>query len=196
MAATSNQTFTTFTITQPWLGADLQFQPARGSQELEELIDAFIPGPASKQDKMSQVTMHFYRYAPTVDIITGARVSSYQVTMTSKHVERSPTHSSSSGFSPPAFTPSDSGYGTMGTPPVRNRGSRVSKKSRKETKKAAEINIPGFQIMTKDGIDVTSSAGRGTKTDEQRRHAHLMRQLKACDACKKKKIRVCSFYPI
>ena len=44
--------------------------------------------------------------------------------------------------------------------------------------------------MTKDGIDVTNSAGRGTKTKEQREHAHLMRIMKACDACKKKKIRV------
>jgi len=43
--------------------------------------------------------------------------------------------------------------------------------------------------MTKDGIDVTSSAGRGTKTKEQREHAHLMRIMKACEDCKRKKIR-------
>jgi len=59
----------------------------------------------------------------------------------------------------------------------------------------AEAKIPGFQIMTKDGVDVTSSAGRGTKTKEQREHAHLMRIMKACDACKKKKIRVCWLLP-
>lgn len=43
--------------------------------------------------------------------------------------------------------------------------------------------------MTKDGIDVTTTAGRGIKTKEQREHAHLMRIMKACDACKRKKIR-------
>jgi hypothetical protein len=63
-------------------------------------------------------------------------------------------------------------------------------KAKKDTPKAAEARLPGFSIMTKDGIDVTNSAGRGTKTKEQREHAHLMRIMKACDACKKKKIRV------
>lgn len=74
------------------------------------------------------------------------------------------------------------------TPPNCNRG-RVSKKSRKDAKKAAEVRLPGFSIMTKDGVDVTSSAGRGTKTKEQREHAHLMRIMKACDGCKRKKVR-------
>jgi hypothetical protein len=71
---------------------------------------------------------------------------------------------------------------------------RVAKKSKKETKKTAEIRLPGFSIMTKDGVDVTSSAGRGTKTKEQREHAHLMRIMKACDECKRKKIRVSCFH--
>ena len=104
----------------------------------------------------------------------------------------------SSGFSP-IYTPSpgssatfgDSAYGSISmTPPTRNRGARVTKKAKKDTPKAAEARLPGFSIMTKDGIDVTNSAGRGTKTKEQREHAHLMRIMKACDACKKKKIRV------
>lgn len=43
--------------------------------------------------------------------------------------------------------------------------------------------------MTKDGLDVTNSASRGSKTKEQRDHAHLMRIIKACESCKKKKIR-------
>ena len=78
------------------------------------------------------------------------------------------------------------------TPPTRPRiatSARVTKKTKKETKKATEIRLPGFSIMTKDGIDVTSTAGRGTKTKEQREHAHLMRIMKACDDCKRKKIR-------
>lgn len=78
------------------------------------------------------------------------------------------------------------------TPPSRTapNSGRITKKAKKETKKTAEARLPGFSIMTKDGIDVTSSAGRGTKTKEQREHAHLMRQLKACADCKRKKIRV------
>jgi hypothetical protein len=78
------------------------------------------------------------------------------------------------------------------TPPNPTQGARgrVTKKAKKDTPKAAEARLPGFSIMTKDGIDVTNSAGRGTKTKEQREHAHLMRIMKACDACKKKKIRV------
>jgi hypothetical protein len=76
------------------------------------------------------------------------------------------------------------------TPPNRNRVARVTKKAKKDTPKATEARLPGFSIMTKDGIDVTNSAGRGTKTKEQREHAHLMRIMKACESCKKKKIRV------
>jgi hypothetical protein len=193
MAATHR--VSSFTITQPFLGAPLQFQPALGSQQLEELIDAYVVGPASKQDKLSEVTIDFYNRA-TVDITNGSLVRRYDVIMPSQ----SPTQSQSSGFSP-IYTPSPSSSATFGesrngsfsmTPPGR---SRVSKKPvKKETKKVAEFKLPGFSIMTKDGVDVTSSAGRGTKTKEQREHAHMMRIMKACEECKKKKIRV-SFRP-
>lgn len=185
--------YTSFTITQPFLGAPLQFQPALGSQELEELIDIYVIGTASKQDKLSNVTIDFYNNA-TVDLNTGALVRRYEVFPSTW--QQSPTQSQSSGFSPPIFTPSpgssatfgDSGYGSISlTPPNRNR---VSKKPKKESKKDAEIRLPGFSIMTKDGVDVTSTAGRGTKTKEQREHAHLMRIMKACADCKRKKIRV------
>ena len=191
----------TFTITQSFLGAPLQFQPALGSKELEELIDAYIMGPASKQDKLSEVTIDFYTYA-TVDLNTGALVRRYDVYPSSwvgGVFEQSPSQSQSSGFSPPIFTPSpgssatftDSGYGSVSlAPPKRDRGARVSKKPKKDTEKTAEVRLPGFSIMTKDGVDVTISAGRGTKTKEQREHAHLMRIMKACDDCKKKKVRV------
>ena len=88
------------------------------------------------------------------------------------------------------------------TPPTRNMGAphRVVKKSAKKSakrdaNKAAEARLPGFSIMTKDGVDVTSSAaGRGTKTKEQREHAHLMRIMKACDECKRKKVRVSNHF--
>ena len=191
----ANNTFSSFTITQPFLGAPLQFQPALGSKQLEVLIDAFVTGSANKQDKLSQVTIDFFNHA-TVDLLTGALVRRYDVALPYP-CDQSPSDSQSSGFSPPMFTPSPSSSsatfgeslrGSFSTPQTRPH--RVSKKARKETKKAPEAKIPGFQIMTKDGVDVTSSAGRGTKTKEQREHAHLMRIMKACDACKKKKVRV------
>lgn len=200
MAASTNSTFTSFSITQAFLGAPLQFQPALGSQALDSLIEAFVNGSASKADKLAQITLDFFNNA-TVDLTTGALVRSYKVPVP-QTFEQSPTQSQSSDS--PLWTPSpasmssvafgDSEYATMGTPPTRNRGSRVTKKPRKETKKAAEVRLPGFSIMTKDGVDVTSSAGRGTKTKEQREHAHLMRIMKACDACKKKKVRVSHYY--
>lgn len=188
-------TFHSFTITQPFLGAPLQFQPALGSKELEELIDAYVVGDACKQDKLSTVTIDFYNHA-TVDINTGSLVRRYDVMPWT--FGQSPSQSQSSGLSPPMFTPSpassatfaDSAYSSISTPSNRTRGSRVAKKTKKDTtKKSAEVRLPGFSIMTKDGIDVTNSAGRGTKTKEQREHAHLMRIIKACDGCKRKKIR-------
>ncbi|KUJ09289.1 uncharacterized protein LY89DRAFT_598037, partial [Mollisia scopiformis] len=193
MASTNH--FTSFTITQPFLGAPLQFQPALGSKELEDLIDLYVTGSASKSNKLSEITIDFYNNA-TVDLNTGALTRTYNVLSQWSTNEQSPA-SQSSGFSP-VFTTSpgssanfgDSGYGSFSmTPPTNTRG-RVTKKPRKETKKE-ETRLPGFSIMTKDGIDVTSSAGRGTKTKEQREHAHLMRIMKACPDCKRKKIRVC-----
>ncbi|KAF8859896.1 hypothetical protein BDZ45DRAFT_704144 [Acephala macrosclerotiorum] len=194
MASTNR--YTSFTITQPFLGAPLQFQPALGSTELEDLIDLYVTGSASKQSKLSEITIDFYNNA-TVDLNTGALTRTYNVLpqWSASAFEQSPA-SQSSGLSP-VFTTSpgscanfgDSGYGSASmTPPTHNRG-RVTKKPRKETKKDAEIRLPGFSIMTKDGIDVTTSAGRGTKTKEQREHAHLMRIMKACPDCKRKKIR-------
>ncbi|KIN07957.1 hypothetical protein OIDMADRAFT_16412 [Oidiodendron maius Zn] len=186
-----------FIITQPFLGAPLQFQPALGSQELEELIDTYVVGPASKQDKLSEVTIDFYNRA-TVDLSNGSLVRRYDVNRPSRTVGQSPTQSQSSGFSP-IYTPSPGSSATFAdssnasasmTPPHQSRHARVSTKpARKETKKTAELRLPGFSIMTKDGIDVTSTAGRGTKTKEQREHAHLMRIMKACEECKRKKVR-------
>lgn len=102
--------------------APLQFHPALGSQELEQLIDAFVTGSSSKKDKLSEVTLDFFNTA-TVDISTGSLVRRYDVALSSpwQSFEQSPTVSQSSGFSPPIFTPSpassatfgDSGYGSI-----------------------------------------------------------------------------------
>lgn len=194
---TTNRSFTSFTITQAFLGAPLHFQPALGSQELEDLIEVYVPGTASKQNKLSDVTIDFYTNA-TVDLNTGALTRTYEVfpQWSATTFLQSPV-SQTAGLSP-MFTTSpgsstnlnDSGYGSFSmTPPTNSRG-RVTKKAKKDTKKESEIRLPGFSIMTKDGVDVTSSAGRGTKTKEQREHAHLMRIMKACPDCKKKKVRV------
>jgi len=188
--------FKTFTISQPFLGAPLQFQPALGSKELEELIDAYVIGTAPHNDKLSEVTIDFFNNA-TVDLNTGARVRRYDV-FAAPWLNQSPV--AQSPFTPPIFTPSpastnvaDSGYGSINmTQPARKSDlgrARVAKHSKKDTKKAAEIRLPGFSILTKDGVDVTNCASRGTKTKEQREHAHLMRIMKACNDCKKKKIR-------
>src|SRR6187402_2791891 len=105
--ASTNRTYTSFTITQPFLGAPLQFQPALGSKELEELVDVYVIGSASKQDKLSEVTIDFYNNA-TVDLNTGALTRRYDVfhPAWANAFEQSPTQSQSSGFSPPIFTPS------------------------------------------------------------------------------------------
>ncbi|PBP16636.1 hypothetical protein BUE80_DR012636 [Diplocarpon rosae] len=196
-----------FTITQPFLGAPLQFRPALGSEELEALVDAYVIGNGSKQEKLSVVTVEFFNHA-TVDLNTGALARTYHVYNVSM-LEHRTMESQSSGFSPALFTPSpgssatlgDSGYGSFRmstpsvTPPTRTLASaRLTKKVKKRDHKARkpkveETRLPGFSIMTKDGIDVTTTASRGTKTKEQREHAHLMRIMKACDACKRKKIR-------
>lgn len=199
-----------FTVTQVRIGEPLLFHPALGSKELEALVDAYVPGSTSKQDKLAGVTLEFFNLAQ-VDIYTGFLTRHYTVDLSPHWIapsfEQSPAESQSSGSSPPFYTPSpassmtfaDSGYGSISmTPPTRTRGAssgRVTKKkttkktTKKDTKKTTEVRLPGFSIMTKDGVDVTSSAGRGTKTKEQREHAHLMRIMKACDECKRKKVR-------
>jgi len=49
--------------------------------------------------------------------------------------------------------------------------------------------MPSMRIMTRDGRDVTNLISRTSKTKEQREHTHLMRILKACDDCRRKKSR-------
>jgi len=249
--------FNTFTITQPFLGAPLQFYPQHGSLELDFLIDAYVPGTAVLSEKFASVTIDFYNNA-TVDINTGALVKHYTVfddamlfdetldwSMDSGNtmwgsdmssgtlsLEQSPEqflsndfndfdlfagHGASGFDSPLMFTqspastssPASSSFSSVNygggvsssvapTPRQSVSSGRVTKKSaaKKESKRVVdEVRLPGFSIMTKDGVDVTNSAGRGTKTKEQREHAHLMRIMKACDACKKKKVRV-SFHVI
>ena len=94
----NNQPVQTFTITQAFLGAPLQFTPALGSYELEQLVDAYVVGNGTKAEKLSEVTIDFYNNA-TVDLTNGALVRTYHVIPFWDAFEQSPTESYSSGYS-------------------------------------------------------------------------------------------------
>jgi len=176
-----------FSVCQPAVGAALQFLPALGTPELDTLIDAFLPGPASIKDKRATVCMDFCEFARR----TGETLKFYPVYAAAES---------------PASTMYDSGYGSnFDVSPVvsdltwSRTGSFAGPSAAAPKRKASMAStraptndfshLPGMKIMTKDGMDVTNSASRGCKTKEQRDHAHLMRIIKACDACRRKKIR-------
>lgn len=168
-----------FSVLQPGLGAPLSWMPAVGSKELAQLINAYLPGPASAQDKRAVIATDFFKFAAE----TGESFKYYQVTLpqataspASSAVTTSPTMSSMS-------------YGSPSQPSTPAPGATSSRTAGTKSEKTDYSHLPGMKILTTDGQDVTNSLSRGCKTKEQREHAHLMRVLKACDACKKKKIR-------
>ncbi|KAF4336403.1 hypothetical protein FBEOM_9736 [Fusarium beomiforme] len=186
MASNSNTLPQGFSVFQPTLGAQLQFFPAIGTRELDEMINAYMPGPASNQEKRASIALDYFEYAH----LTGQTFKFY------------PVYSLSAANSPATASPlQDSGYASsFNTSPVTSNWDwsnvNTSTSSRRSSPKSTSSphatdfsNLPGMKIMTKDGRDVTNSASRGSKTKEQRDHAHLMRIIKACDSCKKKKIR-------
>ncbi|KAH7169228.1 hypothetical protein DER46DRAFT_257414 [Fusarium sp. MPI-SDFR-AT-0072] len=173
-----------FSVFQPTLGAQLQFFPAIGTRELDEMINAYMPGPASNQEKRASIALDYFEYAH----LTGQTFKFYPIYCAAD--------------SPATASPlQDSGYGSsFNTSPATSNWDwsnvNTSSSSRRSSPKSTSSpqatdfsNLPGMKIMTKDGRDVTNSASRGSKTKEQRDHAHLMRIIKACDSCKKKKIR-------
>ena len=189
-----------FSIFQPTIGAPLQWLPAVGTPELDAMIHALIPGPASIRDKRAHVSMDFFESASQ----TGETFKFYSVP--TSIAATSPASSASlfdSGYasftaspivpemgswapSPVALTPS------VSADEIRSAPRSVSRKSTAASSRQPTADFsshPGMRIMTRDGRDVTNSASRGCKTKEQRDHAHLMRIIKACDACKRKKIR-------
>ncbi|KAI0105758.1 hypothetical protein GGR51DRAFT_184940 [Nemania sp. FL0031] len=167
-----------FSVHQPAIGAPLQFFPAMGSKQLDEMIDAYVPGDASILDKRAAVSMEFFEYT----MATGDLFKFFMVYPTLGSTGASPSMNSGS-------------YSSFATSPAMSEGqwSNPSPQmvSPSSSKKAASpndfSNLPGMKIMTKDGRDVTNSASRGCKTKEQRDHAHLMRIIKACDSCRRKK---------
>ncbi|KAJ4411700.1 hypothetical protein N0V82_008936 [Gnomoniopsis sp. IMI 355080] len=169
-----------FSVLQPSLGAPLSWMPAVGSKELEQLINAYLPGPASAQEKRATISMDFFEFAAQ----TGENFKYYPVHVKAPQVTRSPASSAASAS--PAM--SNISYGSPSQPstPASRTASRTSAVKAQKTDYS---RLPGMKILTTDGQDVTNSVSRGCKSKEQREHAHLMRVLKACDACKKKKIR-------
>ncbi|KAK0725772.1 hypothetical protein B0H67DRAFT_598861 [Lasiosphaeris hirsuta] len=195
---------TGFSVFQPALGATLQWLPALGTAELDEMIHALLPGPSSIQEKRAHISLDFFEFAQQ----TGETFKFYAVSTATSFTSASPASSAvglyDSGYgssfnaspivsdmsswtqSPAAFTPSYTFDDAASKPRA------ASKKSSPPSSRQPTSDFsghPGMRIMTKDGLDVTNSASRGCKTKEQRDHAHLMRIIKACDACKKKKIR-------
>ncbi|KAG6239396.1 hypothetical protein E4U24_006877 [Claviceps purpurea] len=219
MAAASDSTSSIargFSVYQPTLGAPLQFFPPLGSRELDDMINAFLPGPSSAGEKRATVTLDFFEHAH----LTGQAFKFYPVQSMSSAAPSPMSASSSvdsinSPYNVSPLTPSWDWSAT--SVPSISSSSRVSLQHRGEPKAHGEpkrhgepkghgepkahgepksretsfnvASLPGMKIMTKDGVDVTNIASRGSKTKEQRDHAHLMRIIKACDSCRRKKIR-------
>ncbi|KAI1131040.1 hypothetical protein F5Y10DRAFT_234528 [Nemania abortiva] len=166
-----------FSVHQPAIGAPLQFFPAMGSKQLDEMIDAYIPGDISILDKRAAVSMEFFEYT----IATGDLFKFFMVYPTLGSTSGSPTMNSGSH----SFATSPALSESQWSNPSPQMASPSS--SKKPSSPNDFSNLPGMKIMTKDGRDVTNSASRGCKTKEQRDHAHLMRIIKACDSCRRKK---------
>ncbi|KAK4077551.1 uncharacterized protein Triagg1_3883 [Trichoderma aggressivum f. europaeum] len=182
-----------FSVYQPQLGAQLQFFPALGSQELDDMMNAYIPGPAALKEKRATISLDFLEHSQ----LTGQTFKFYPVYYSSSPVAASPVNSiATSSFNTSPVNSTLDWSQASASPSMSSRSSisksRRTSKSNNLVARYSAIdlsNLPGMKIMTKDGEDVTDSASRGSKTKEQRDHAHLMRIIKACDSCRRKKIR-------
>jgi hypothetical protein len=186
-----------FSVYQPSLGATLQWFPAMGTQELDDMLHTYLPGTAPIADKRAAVSVDFLEHLH----LTGQTFKFYQV----EALVAAPVPSASS--SPVSLSGASSLSGYPATPTwdfnnvaytpssTSSQTSASALKARKSSKTASRqpttdfSHLPGMKIMTRDGLDVTNAASRGSKTKEQRDHAHLMRIIKACDSCRAKKIR-------
>ncbi|KAI1761990.1 hypothetical protein GGR53DRAFT_446668 [Hypoxylon sp. FL1150] len=179
-----------FSVHQPALGAALQFFPAMGTKQLDEMINAYVPGNNSIQDKRAEVSMEFYQHVCQ----TGDMFKFFMVSPSPGSTTESPASSMvDSGYASSTFTSpimSESQWTQGSGSSFSSTGSHARRSSHQKATSPTDFShLPGMKIMTRDGKDVTNSASRGCKTKEQRDHAHLMRVLKACEACRKKKVR-------
>ncbi|KAI9743405.1 MAG: hypothetical protein M1818_003252 [Claussenomyces sp. TS43310] len=128
-------------------------------KELDDLINDYLPGPVPMQQKKGQLSLQFLNSIEVSNASFPVSIR-YQVPI------------------------------AVAAPTARSSG--LGKRSREETRDVhvpEAKRLPGFSIMTKDGVDITDYASRGPKTKEQRDHAALMRKLKACSNCKRSKQR-------
>lgn len=157
------------------------------------MINAFIPGAATVAEKRASVALDFFEHVQ----LTGQTFKFYPVysmTPVESPITVSPLQDSGYGSSynaSPVMSSWDwSQVNAAAQTPNSSRQRRQPPKTSSSRHQTTDFShIPGMKIMTKDGLDVTNSASRGSKTKEQRDHAHLMRIIKACDACRRKKIR-------
>lgn len=170
-----------FSVYQPALGSPLQFLPAVGTKELEQLIGAYVPGSASAQEKRATISMDFFEHSRQ----TGENFKYYAVVTPAATPESA--YNASPVMSDLSFYTSPSQASTPAAGPAAKK--QKTAKATTTTTTTDFSHLPGMKILTADGQDVTNSVSRGCKSKEQRDHAHLMRILKACDACKKKKIK-------
>ncbi|KAG6003941.1 hypothetical protein E4U21_001567 [Claviceps maximensis] len=201
MAATDRYTSSLpvgFTVHQPALGSQLQFYPARGSQRLDDMINAFFPGPYPVSEKLTMITLDFCQYAQQ----TGQNSKFYPVQFacpasTSPSTASPSVESINSSHNVSPLTPSWDWSATC-VPPIASSSSGTPPQHRRQSKSRGTTSkyrnndlshIPGMKILSRDGVDVTNVASRGSKSKEQRDHAHLMRIMKACDSCRRKKIK-------
>ncbi|KAF4119922.1 hypothetical protein GMORB2_3610 [Geosmithia morbida] len=198
-----------FSIYQPSNGAPLRFLPALGTKELDDLLDAYVSGSASLKEKRAEVSVDFFAHMQATGqsfkfyVVPGMYATSSMpeppsTTAASVHAS---TSTSSVNVSPVTSNWDWSFVSSPQTPAEAASSSHPSKRhqttrhhkaisaSSQHPSPPDFSHIPGMKILTKDGTDVTNSASRGCKTKEQRDHAHLMRIIKACDSCRKKKIR-------
>lgn len=159
-----------------------------GSKQLDEMINTYVPGNKSIQDKRAAVSMEFYQHVCQ----TGEMSKFFVVYPSLGSTSESPASSMldsgyASNFTSPVM--SESQWTQAGNTSFSSAESHARMSSQKAALSADFSHLPGMKIMTRDGTDVTNSASRGCKTKEQRDHAHLMRIIKACEACRKKKVR-------
>ncbi|KFY70415.1 hypothetical protein V499_09184 [Pseudogymnoascus sp. VKM F-103] len=167
-----------FTITQLELGSPLIWEPAVGTVEHDRLVDAYIPGPANLQQKRATIALDFFDTA-AASTMPAPFCRTYLVATSTPEFAAKPYS--------PAFAPTTS-FSPSTTSSLSSKSSKRSISSLSSAASASPAKrLPGFSIMTADGVDITNNQSRGPKTKAQREQAAKMRKLGACPACKRSK---------
>lgn len=183
-----------FTITQLELGSPLIWEPAVGTAEHDRLVDAYIPGAANLQQKRATIALDFFDTA-AASTMPAPFCRTYLVATNAPEFAAGPSYSPafapSTSFSPSTYTASTPSSSFSASASSASLSSKSSKRSISSLSSAASASpakrLPGFSIMTADGVDITNNQSRGPKTKAQREQAAKMRKLGACPACKRSK---------